>query len=73
MLGMVAVVAAPAESDALDELAAQGELAVPIGRVVIAPDLALEAQARGATPSDVVQGAKGVDGGQVLLVDAYQG
>jgi len=70
-IGMVAVVAAPALAGALDLLAQAGQPAVPIGQIVATGELAGEYGARTATSADLTQGTKGQDGGQVLLVDAY--
>jgi phosphoribosylformylglycinamidine cyclo-ligase len=70
-VGMVAVVAYSALGQALETLAQQGEQAVPIGRVGTIADLEEEAKTVGSAQGDLVSGAKGADGGAVLLTDAY--
>ncbi|MDR1634466.1 MAG: phosphoribosylformylglycinamidine cyclo-ligase [Bifidobacteriaceae bacterium] len=70
-IGMAAVVAEPALGAASAALAELGEQAVPIGRVALAADVRAEAENRGARAEDLTQGAKGVEGGAVLLIDEY--
>ncbi|MDR0591720.1 MAG: phosphoribosylformylglycinamidine cyclo-ligase [Bifidobacteriaceae bacterium] len=71
-IGMAAVVAEPALGRAQAVLAAAGEQVAPIGRVASAADVQAEAMARAAGPADLTSGAKGVEGGAVLLVDEYR-
>ncbi|MDR3360311.1 MAG: phosphoribosylformylglycinamidine cyclo-ligase [Bifidobacteriaceae bacterium] len=70
-VGMALIVSEVALQRTLAVLAEAGEQAAELGRVVSRRDAAREAEARGAGPADVVSGAKGVDGGMVVLVDAY--
>ncbi|MDR2347830.1 MAG: phosphoribosylformylglycinamidine cyclo-ligase [Bifidobacteriaceae bacterium] len=71
-VGMVAVVAPAALEDALATLAGAGEQAAPIGRLALAADLQAEAANRQSAPADLVNAAKGADGGAVLLIDSYR-
>ncbi|MDR0627346.1 MAG: phosphoribosylformylglycinamidine cyclo-ligase [Bifidobacteriaceae bacterium] len=70
-IGLLAVVAEPALAPTLSALAGAGEQAVPIGRVALLADVQAEAEARQAGAADLTAGAKGVDGGAVLLTDEY--
>ncbi|MDR3107480.1 MAG: phosphoribosylformylglycinamidine cyclo-ligase [Bifidobacteriaceae bacterium] len=70
-VGMAAVVAESSLSAAQAALAAAGEQAVPVGRVALARDIQAEAAQRRARPGDLTRGAKGIDGGAVLLIDEY--
>jgi phosphoribosylformylglycinamidine cyclo-ligase len=70
-LGMVVVLDQAAVPRALADLAASGQHAIPIGRVVSKADLMAEAAARASDASDLTTGSKGVTGGTVLLTDEY--
>ncbi|MCL2804039.1 MAG: phosphoribosylformylglycinamidine cyclo-ligase [Micrococcales bacterium] len=70
-VGMLAVVAESAAGAALELLAESGQLAAPIGHVLAFAALDQEYQARRSVPADLTGGAKGVQGGQVLMVDVY--
>lgn len=69
-VGMVAVVAAAAADRALAFLAAAGFPSWVIGQV--SDDDALAASGASVSAVDLVQGAKGVDGGSVLLTGQYR-
>jgi phosphoribosylformylglycinamidine cyclo-ligase len=71
-VGMAVVVAAEAVQPALATLAAGGEQAAPIGRVVTVADVRAAAAERRIPAEELVSGAKGVAGGAVLLTDSYQ-
>ena len=63
-VGFVAVLPAEAADAAIGVLAARGVVAWPLGEVGPAGDL--------VAGVDVVQGAKGVDGGAVQLLGSYR-
>jgi phosphoribosylformylglycinamidine cyclo-ligase len=71
-VGMVALVTPDAASRAIAVAAGYGLEAVPIGRVASLSEFDAAARAAGAEAGDIVQGAKGVDGGSVLLTDSYR-